>query len=482
MHAKLYLPKLIAVVVLSCLLFGCGKVSKDISFTTKSDRALMFFLDGLEKNDNFYNDEARALFGKAIELDPGFAIAYYYWAFTSVTQDDFQFRLSKAVELIGNTSEPERLLILSQKAANDDSSGLALEYLQKLVKICPEGKRAHLTLGVFYFGQQEWVLAIDEMNTVTSLDPDFAPVYNMLGYAYANIKKYPEAISALKKYAELRPEDPNPHDSMGEIFLIIGDYENSIKHYTMSLRIESDYIPSNAGLGHNYIFMGDFEKARKAYDEILINARNTADTNTAYLWKSISYIHQEQYDEAIEVQKEQLEHAKTLTDIYTQALIHGRMAAIYREMGDFEMALQECANIREIAERPDMQPGIQEVYERNYLFTESIVFTRLGKKEQALAKLDMFKKSAHASKNNVTMKIYRGLEGLLDYWNKDYTNAINHLKEANPLNQYFRYYLGLCYLKTGEEEEARGIFNEIADFNRNSLLYAFVRPEAAKLI
>lgn len=482
MPVNLFSFRVLVFAVLLCMILGCGKVSKDITFTTKSDQALQFFLDGLEKNDNFYNDEARALLGKAIELDPEFAVAYYYWAITSVTQDDFQARLSRAVELIDKASEPERLLILSQKALNDDSAGLALEYLQQLVKICPEGKRAHFMLGLFYYGQQQWSLAIDEMNAVTSLDPGFAPVYNLLGYAYVNIKKYPEAISALKKYSELRPEDPNPHDSMGEIFLIIGDYDSSIKHYTMSLKLESDYVPSNAGLGHNYIFMGQYEKARNAYDEIFINARNTADTNTAYFWKSISYIHQEQYIKALEVQKEHLEHTKILTDIYTQALIHGRMAAIYREIGNFEMALQECANEREIAERPDMQPGLKEGYDRDYLFTETIVYSRMGKKEQALAKLAMYKKSAHASKNNVTMKNFRGLEGVVAYWNKDFNNAIKHLRDTNPLNQYFKYYLGLCYLKIGEENEADEIFNEIVAFNRNSLPYSIVRPVAEKLI
>ncbi len=482
MLAKPIIAKLLGAIVISCMILGCGQVSEDITYTTKSDKALRLFLDGVDKADNFYNDEARALFGKAVELDPEFAMAYYYWAITSVTQDDFQSRLSRAVELIDKASEPERLLILSQKAANDDSVGLSLEYLQRLVKIRPNGKRAHLALGVFYFGQQEWALAIDEMNIITSLESNFAPVYNMLGYAYANIKKYPEAISALKKYSELRPEDPNPHDSMGEIFLIIGDYDNSLKQYTMSLKLESDYVPSNAGLGHNYVFMGEFDKARAAYDEIFINARNIADTNTAYLWQSISYIHEEQSDKAIEVQKEHLEHAKILTDIYTQALIHGRMAAIYREAGNFEMALQECNNMREIAERPDMQPGLKEVYERNYLFTEAIVYSRLGKKDKAREKLDMYRQSAHASKNNVTLKAYRGLEGVVAYWNKDYNNAIKHLKDTNPLNQYFKYYLGLCYLKTGQEEDAAEIFNEIVASNRNGLLYSFVRPKAAKLL
>jgi len=228
--------------------------------------------------------------------------------------------------------------------------------------------------------------------------------------------------------------------------------------------------------------MGDYDKARQAYNDIFINARSTADTNTAYFWTAVSYIHEENYAMAIDVLEKQLDHARILTDIYIQATVHGQMASIYQEAGDFDKALRECANVKEIAERPDMQPGVKENYNRAYLYTEAILLTRLGKREEAQARLDEYKASAHASKNTVVIKNYSGLAGVIEYWNKNFEEAIKRLGEADPLEPYFKYYLGLCYLKTDKEDEAHSIFADIASYNRNSLSYAFVRPKATKLL
>ena len=473
---------IVILLIISYLIIGCGQTSRDITYTTKSDKALEIFLEGVDKLENLKTDEARALFGEAVKIDPEFAMAYYYWAVSSATTDDFQMRLNKAAELAEKASKPEQLVILSQKAAVSDSAGKARSMLEELVELLPESPRAHMYLGVFYYSQQEWSTAEKELKKVTVLDPNYAPAYNMLGYVYNNLGRPAEAIEALREYSKLRPDDPNPHDSMGEIYLAMGDHESSIKQYKQALQLEADFTFSMAGLGHNYVFMNEFDKAREAYSDMMKNAGSTADTNQAYFWKTVSFIHEGDYRRALEVQKEQLENAQSLTDIYAQALIHGRMASIYREMGEFNYALAEAANEKEIAMRPDIQPGVREGYIRDYLFTEAIVLARLGKRKQADDKLEQFKKSAAASKNLVAMKNYRGLAGVVAYWNKDYENAIQNLTEANPLSQYFKYYLGLSYLKTGQESEAHEIFEGIANFNRNSLDYAFVRREAEKLI
>ena len=209
------------------LLFGvisvCGQQPKDITFTTKSPEAKSIFLGGLEKFEMMDFDGARKLFKQAVELDPEFAMGYYFWAFSATTTTAFEERLARAVELAGNVTEPERLLISSAQAGNDDNAALARERLEQLVALLPEGKRARASLGNFHFGQQEWSLAEAEYRRVIEIDPSFAPVYNQLGYLLSNLGRYPEAIEALRKYSELKPEDPNPHDSMGEIYLWSGD-------------------------------------------------------------------------------------------------------------------------------------------------------------------------------------------------------------------------------------------------------------------
>ncbi|NIQ76957.1 MAG: hypothetical protein GTN93_02405, partial [Anaerolineae bacterium] len=145
----------LATLLFSTLIWSCGQQSQDLTFTTSSPEALRLFMEGLEQNDFFYFEEARGLFRRAIEADPEFAMAHYYWALTATTAPDFQERLARAVELAENVSEPERLIILSTHAGNEDNAALARQRLEEVVQLLPRSKRAHTILGTYYYGQQE---------------------------------------------------------------------------------------------------------------------------------------------------------------------------------------------------------------------------------------------------------------------------------------------------------------------------------------
>ncbi len=87
-----------------------------------------------------------------------------------------------------------------------------------------------------------------------------------------------------------------------------------------------------------------------------------------------------------------------------------------------------------------------------------------------------------ASEDMSLMRTYYGIEGIVAYWNKDYETAIRKFGDTNPLSQYFKYYLGLSHLKSGQGETARRIFTEITQFNRYDFMYTLVKPKAQKLI
>jgi tetratricopeptide (TPR) repeat protein len=478
----MYPQKLLAVcfatLLFSTLIWSCGQQSQDLTFTTKSPEALRLFMEGLENNDFFYFDEARELFRQATVADPEFAMAYYFWALTATNANDFQERLARAVELADNVSEPERLIILSTQAGNEDNAALARQRLEEVVQLLPRSKRAHTILGTYYYGQQEWDLAESEFRAAVEVAPDFAPPYNMLAYTLSNSERYPQAIDALRRYSELRPRDPNPHDSMGEIYLWMGDHTNSIKEYSRSLELDPNFVASRAGIGHNYVFMGEFDKAKASYDGIFEYAETVADTNTGFFWKAVSYVHEGKHDKAVETLRQQHDFAKAHDDVYLQATILGQIGAIYLERGDFGKALEAARQVRQIAASPEIEPGVREGYLRGCAFTEAVVSARQRKPDEAASKIEEFQISAEASGNLVVMKNLHTLMGVVAYWGKEYETAIRELQQGNPQDQYNRYYLALSYEKSGQKEEAKEIFSQIANYNRNNLFYALVRPEA----
>jgi len=237
-------------------------------------------------------------------------------------------------------------------------------------------------------------------------------------------------------------------------------------------------VVSRAGIGHNYVFMGEFDKAMASYDGIFEYAETVADTNTGFFWKAVSYVHEDKHDKAVETLRQQHDFAKAHDNIYLQATILGQIGVIYRERGNFRKALDATRQVRQIAGSSEIEPGVREGYLRGCAFTEAVVSARQLKPDAAVSKIEEFGVSAEASGNLVVMKNLHTLTGVAAYWNKDYETAISELLRGNPQDQYNRYYLALSYEKSGQKDQAKEIFSQIANYNRNNLFYALVRPAA----
>jgi tetratricopeptide (TPR) repeat protein len=317
-----------------------------------------------------------------------------------------------------------------------------------------------------------------EYNRVIALDPEFAPVYNNFAYFLSALERYPEAIKALQKYVELKPLEPNPHDSMGEIYLWMGDYENSIKEYSNALKLNPNFVSSLAGIGHNYVFKGEFEKARTKYGEMRVYALSVGDTNTAYFWEATSYLYEQKHDAAIAVLNEQVKFAGARKDIYMEPAIHDEIASIYIEKGEFDKALSEVAIERQLVMNPKFDSTTRQGYLRGFLMFEAGILARQGLRDQANTKLNEYLKAIEGINDPAMMRYYHASVGIASYFNKDYQTAVNELKQGDPFNQYNKYYLGLSYEKLGQIDLAKKVFAEIAKYNRNSMIYAFVRPAA----
>jgi tetratricopeptide (TPR) repeat protein len=459
---------------------GCLLWAQDIPATTSSDEARRHYEKGIENVDYFLIPQAKEEFQKAVEADPEFGVAYYNLYTLAFSPSEGQEYLARAMAQLEKVTEPERLLILSAKAVNDNNAEAALTDLKQLAALLPNSKRAHYLLGNFLYGLQKWDESEKAYRRSVEIDPTYAPPYNNLAYIYSNQGKYQDAIKSLQKYAEARPTDANPLDSMGEIYLWMGDFDNSIKGYTGALKLDHKYTPSYAGLGHNYTYTGKFEKAREQYNLIRSNARNLADSNTVYFWVAVSYMHEGKPAEAAATLLQQLEFCGLHNNIQMQAAIHGQLGRVYMQAEQYDKALAEVELERQLAMDPQFQPGGRSATIMDGLFTETMICAKIGKKERADAKAAEFSKCANETGNPLAINNTHTLNGIKAYWAKDYKTALSELEQGNPLNQESNYYLGLSQLALGNKTEAKKIFIEITKFNQNSLINGMYRRAAAE--
>jgi len=258
-----------------------------IPITTKSDEARKEFIQGRDLFERLLAQDSVSHFDKAIALDPTFASAELARANASATAGDFLGHLKNAVTLAGDASEGEQLLIFSAEAGANGNAATQKADLEKLVAAYPRDERAHVALGNYYFGQQDYPQAIAHYKKATEVAPGYSPAYNILGYAYRQTGDYAAAEQTFKKYTELIPSDPNPYDSYAELLLKMGRFDDSIVQYRKALSVDSHFNPSHFGIAADLLYQGKSEEAAAELQKMADQARNDGELRTAYFGMAV---------------------------------------------------------------------------------------------------------------------------------------------------------------------------------------------------
>jgi serine/threonine protein kinase/tetratricopeptide (TPR) repeat protein len=241
--------------------------------TTSSMEAYKYFLMRREEYFEYYWDEARKLFEKAVELDPTFAIAYQYLGSSYYFLEDTNARdeaYNKAKTFSQNATEKERLFIDQGYARYiEGDREKRLRILEQIAKKYPKEKIVYGSMGFEYYWKRNWDKAIEMFNKVLELDPSNGDALNLLGVIYTYIDNYDKAIAYHKKYASVTPGKANPLDSMGATYFHMGRLDEAITKFKEALEITPDFAWSNWSLAYIYAFKENFHEAVKWIDNFI---------------------------------------------------------------------------------------------------------------------------------------------------------------------------------------------------------------------
>ena len=209
---------------------------------TDNLEAYDYFLRGLEYSNRFTKeatDQARRLFEKAIDLDPGFAAAYGHMSLTYWVEwsfgwtQDFQF-LEKAFEL-------------AQKAAALDDS-------------LPE---AHRILGILCLWKKQHDQAIALTERAITLNPNYADAIGQLGHVLSFAGRPEEAIGLVKKAMRLNPMYPVICLwDLGHAYMLAGRYDKAIAALKSVLNRNPNFHPAHIYLAIAYGELGRTAEAQ----------------------------------------------------------------------------------------------------------------------------------------------------------------------------------------------------------------------------
>ena len=174
---------------------------------------------------------------QALEMDPGYALAYCGMADT--------------YGLMAGNAMPSR-----------EASAKAKALAQKALELDPDLSEAHLSLGIALGNAFDWVGAGREIKRALELNPNLAIAYDASAWDSTAFGRFDDAIAKEKKALELDPLNPYFNGGFGWYLYYAGRYDEAMRQLHSSIELFPNDAFSHAALGWCLIRKGDVAEAR----------------------------------------------------------------------------------------------------------------------------------------------------------------------------------------------------------------------------
>jgi TolB-like protein/class 3 adenylate cyclase/Flp pilus assembly protein TadD len=163
-------------------------------------------------------ESAQALFERAIERDPQFALARA--ALSRVHGQMYWEQFDPT---------PERLRMQREQA-------------EEALRLQPDLPQAHLAIGWWYYVNADFQRALQEYLTARRGLPNDAEIVSMIGYTYRRLDNWSEVFAAFEEAIRLSPRDATLfYDLGGHSYIVRRQYAEAIRAYDRALSLAPDF-------------------------------------------------------------------------------------------------------------------------------------------------------------------------------------------------------------------------------------------------
>jgi tetratricopeptide (TPR) repeat protein len=189
---------------------------------------------------------AREFLERAIDLDHEYADAYAALAWTH----------TKAAEM-GWTEWPDRELAYAHDLA------------QAALRIDPSNQLAHILLALGYSYQQNYELALDELDRASEANPNHAGNHAERGWVLLVGGRSGQAVTALEEALRFDPSPtPNTFSNLAMAYYLQGRYEDAATTAQSGVGRFPHHVSLYVALAAAYVETGQLDAAARAADEL----------------------------------------------------------------------------------------------------------------------------------------------------------------------------------------------------------------------
>lgn len=429
-------------------------------------------------------DAANEHFKRAVTEDPSLAYAYLLVAITAPSFDEFRANLRQASETAAGASEVERLQIETEQEIFEGDLEEAAELARRLIEVGESSPRAWMALARVQSQSGQEEEARRAATRAVEIEPNFTHGHLWLANSYLLFEPldWSKAEGHVERALELEPEQSAPHDLHGDLHRAHGRLDEAAAAYTRAAELD----PTDSGVllqrGHVHTFAGDYGKARADYEA----SSRLEQTNAALplLYHALVSAYAGDHDAAVAEFSEldgRLERLGLADVEGTRIALLQWQAVLGMGSGQLDAARSAVERLRVLWNARIDQVGTDEfrrAREADIAFWEGMLAVHDGDRAAARSSATEIRRLLAADRDPAKDRPVHALLGLAALDEGSYEEAVDHLEQTDPNNEYLRYKRALALEGAGRTAEAGQIFRSQATNNFNTVELSVVRRDA----
>jgi tetratricopeptide (TPR) repeat protein/TolB-like protein len=347
--------------------------------TTPSVEAYRYYVEGMALQMALQNQgkslESMALLEKAVELDPGFAMAL-----TSLSDahynlgqwKEFQDYAKRAFENADRMTSRERYYIEGNYyTLKEETFAQGIEAFKKGLELWPDHEDTRNNLAWTYGGLGRREEQIEHLEELRRRASSFPAVYFSLSFAYSTLGKQEQAHRVASDYQKSSPGH-NGHAVLGAYHLVWGELDAALDEFETAIRLSPDATGPKWGRRNAFILREEWADAESA-NRSLFESDELREKYNAALGLADLELYRGKSQAALESIRQAPRVYRESEEPFAGASVFG--AELLLEMGRAGDALLEARKAQAI------EPG--NAGEWLGLFYESLAQARLGRMKDA---------------------------------------------------------------------------------------------------
>ena len=492
------------ILLIAAVLFSACSTVDDVPlpFASTNEKATEFFNQAVYHIDQGEWREGRDNFQSALRVDPNFIMANM-WGWS---EDPVQTRKYRETAIASKESanDAEKIMIGMLEAGQKGKASERLELAKELVDKYSSSSEAHVILGNVYTGQDNIDKAIESYENALKVNPDNYNAWKQLARHHIVIgnnnmlPKDKQDKSKAVKYAEemlrIRPKAPNAHQYRANIERQHSNFDEANKLYQKMVDVcnETGSTAKSTALiisAHNLLFSGQLNNSMTRYDEAIAISESPQTAHNLKLYKAVANLFYDKYYEGLEVLNEMMKDVSETSA--SQERVNGNTAQIFwnrmmmqahnQQKSEAFKSLNQWKKYRKIDLDMDKEREVNGYNATNYAM-EAWMHTLFGDYNKAKSLLAKHYEIAKTWESAGAFDTYNGIYGMVYVMQGNPTKALEYFDDRiDPGNyQYYSYFKALALKATQKEEEAKEIFEFIANYNFLSWEVGLTRNLAQK--